>query len=1156
MGWGTRACGCSAEKIQRGVACPLHGAPASMRPMGEIMPTYSHTYTYNIEVPEVDTTMTTDISLTCTSNELQQINDYLARAQAVVAKRGPFVGEFKELKEIRGRRLPVTSTKGKIVVNRHPLDETPGITSLLSCICSAVPGVGMNGKIYQVNAYFGKRVVYEITKRPHGKAIDVVQRWDAVRPGDTYVPTPKITLSSSSSTSGGNSGTQAKGKTAAPETPLTPADIIAQRLGKQSSTSPIHEEPKLRLVNGSLQGEPDYLMPDDRFDPMALAWLLQAKAIDLRWRFWQGKRTWQLNFNERTERLAPVFFENMRNVYGQALFDVLAWFDSDGFVVPVEWMHEDLVSGQALPIEDYNVATIFALLGTGLWTVSQDAADAYVVRCDERLWRGVPDAPGLIARVLWMLRTFADYRNEFTVSFEPVLNPALDEVVPPITGACFGASEHPQLQTLTVSAKPVPDIFAGAKEHPFDGGYSVYRKRGILTIGQEGYGASLASENLFVRKLLDQIDALPCTATVDGGVFADSEGSERMRLLPGDVLTLVATWNRPIGQIDGDVVGIKAYGVEGTCVGELKEPVELGDIGPTDFGWRELACLLPHVTCVVRSVDKKTASVPLTVELSYDARGLSTRDVLQAAKRLMRDPYELRTRLSRGPHVASDLLLSHDAEGNAVGHLRIPDEPNPAPASLEAPQGTRPQLCENVLAFAGTESQLAPLMDLMRANVLRPVDAISGWYYDQDELDAAATVEETFQALRADFAERLPYVFSRRPSASYYHENHLLTLRREGERLVLCLWFNTYDKPNNDDLAALFKALQASKLPMARVYKRVDKREAHMLLDTFARGKNSFGQMRRKEKVTNLEQMATRRDTLAKQGTKALTDLQLAEWALLDEALGNAAHKVFDPAHPVAETAAPSGRPRHASRYLAANGKADSFAVAHLLASGLVFLDNDDLGWSMGKHTLKGLRIDQSASWLAPSFVSHAKDYAAGIVDLMNTLEANELLRVSRNDLHHSFADALGEGNLTGMALMRLMGWGRALWLVDEHDSELRESLAMQAGVNLALLDAEARKGVYVVACDDRVLRAVPNAYPLIRRLVGALRAYNGLEGPHVEVIVAYHSEEADAYLPSFRGKVSHTLCEPTHVEGKVAQLTDADGDAAGSADAPVDSKR
>ena len=76
---------------------------------------------------------------------------------------------------------------------------------------------------------------------------------------------------------------------------------------------------------------------------------------------------------------------------------------------------------------------------------------------------------------------------------------------------------------------------------------------------------------------------------------------------------------------------------------------------------------------------------------------------------------------------------------------------------------------------------------------------------------------------------------------------------------------------------------------------------------------------------------------------------------------------------------------------------------------------------------------------------------------------------------------------------------------------------------------------------------------------MGALRAYNGLEGPHVEVVVAYHSEEADAYLPSFRGKVSHAQCKPTHVEGKVTQLMKTDGvDAgdAGSADVPADSER
>ena len=36
------------------------------------MPTYS--YTYNVEVPEVDATMTTNIALTCTTADLRLVN--------------------------------------------------------------------------------------------------------------------------------------------------------------------------------------------------------------------------------------------------------------------------------------------------------------------------------------------------------------------------------------------------------------------------------------------------------------------------------------------------------------------------------------------------------------------------------------------------------------------------------------------------------------------------------------------------------------------------------------------------------------------------------------------------------------------------------------------------------------------------------------------------------------------------------------------------------------------------------------------------------------------------------------------------------------------------------------------------------------------------
>lgn len=53
------------------------------------MATYTNTsYTFNIELPEVDTTMTTSIALTCTTGQLRQVNEYLTRAKQVVSKRG------------------------------------------------------------------------------------------------------------------------------------------------------------------------------------------------------------------------------------------------------------------------------------------------------------------------------------------------------------------------------------------------------------------------------------------------------------------------------------------------------------------------------------------------------------------------------------------------------------------------------------------------------------------------------------------------------------------------------------------------------------------------------------------------------------------------------------------------------------------------------------------------------------------------------------------------------------------------------------------------------------------------------------------------------------------------------------------------------------
>ena len=1099
------------------------------------MATYSHTFTYNIELPEVDTTMTTSIALTCTTAELRQINDYLARARQVVAKRGPFTGEFKGLEEIKGRTLPITETKGMLEIRNHPLDAIPGISALISCICLAVPGIGLNGKIYQVNAYFGKRASYEVVKSPHDKTINLIQHWDDVRPGDTSTPRPKITLSTSSETKA-----DGPAKRTASVVLQTPADVVRsffERQGEQDEAR--YEDPKLRLVNGSLIGEPDYLLPDNRFDPMALAWLLQSRLIELDWKIWgTAERTWGIRFNDLTQEKAPTFHANLNNVYGKSPFDVLRYLDSDEFSVPEEWMHPDLVRSGLLPRGVLDLGNTLLLLSAGLWSISQDEADAYRVSCDDRLWTGIPDAPGLVSRLIWMMRAYAGYRNAFSIEFSLSHDASLDERIPVIEHACFGAAGRSGRMVLSITDKPIPDLNGGLREHPFDGGFSNYRSDGLLSINNLKESENLLhDESVFVRVLRDRLASLPLTAKLKGSVFADYSGTERMRLLKGDVLTLASTWGSVAHPIEGDVVEITAYNNEGKCVGLLEDTVELHKLAPTDFGWRELACVLPYITCIVTSVEKGANEVPVTVELMFDARGKSTGSIIHEARQMMREPYELRKRLSRSPLVASDLESNMGVGLKDPSWLRVADEPNPAQNDLEGPQGTRPELCENIIAFAGTESEMAPLMQLMRGNVLKPVSSISGWYHDESELEKATSVEETFRVLRSDFAERLPFVFRAKPSADYFNEKHLLIMERYGDRMALKIWFNTYDKPNNDDLAAFFKSLSVARIPVARMYKRADKREAHVLVDSYAKGKNDFGQMRRKEKVASLEQLRKRYEELDKRGAEKLDSLQLAEWAMLDEALNNLAHKVFTAEQSAEESGAPENGCRP-SRYIAGNGKVDAFAIADLLADDVVFFEPDDIAWSKGKHIVKGLRINRSAAGKQPHFVSHARDYAEGIADLLTTLEGSDLLHVKNSDLHHTLCDALGDTDLTGMTLMQLMSWGRAVWIVGDNDGELRESLALRAGVNLAELDAQARERVYVVACDERFLRAVPRAYLLLGRLIGVLRAYNGQSGPHVEVIAAVSSNEAGAYLKDFKGVVSRAACDPFHIEGDLSKLS------------------
>ena len=159
------------------------------------MATYSNTFTYNIDVPEPDTTMSTNISLDCTEGELIKVNKCLAEAKQAIREGKHKSSSFYPLDQMQSGKMFFEKTDGHIRIERHSQDEAADIIPLISYIKRVVPSVVMRGKMYTINPYFGNRMIWRIHGPKGSEALEVESTWGPVAPGDTDVPKPVITKS-------------------------------------------------------------------------------------------------------------------------------------------------------------------------------------------------------------------------------------------------------------------------------------------------------------------------------------------------------------------------------------------------------------------------------------------------------------------------------------------------------------------------------------------------------------------------------------------------------------------------------------------------------------------------------------------------------------------------------------------------------------------------------------------------------------------------------------------------------------------------------------------------------------------------------------------------------------------------------------------------
>lgn len=197
--------------------------------------------------------------------------------------------------------------------------------------------------------------------------------------------------------------------------------------------------------------------------------------------------------------------------------------------------------------------------------------------------------------------------------------------------------------------------------------------------------------------------------------------------------------------------------------------------------------------------------------------------------------------------------------------------------------------------------------------------------------------------------------------------------------------------------------------------------------------------------------------------------------------------------------------------------------ILKFFSRGWFFFDKGDLSWDGERHGITNLRID------APSrseIDAHIRAFDAGFDDMeevaryaiafLNTLEADEQLRVPRGRIASGVRRALPEGDLTGITLANLC--------------ESSRGLVFGGYGNL-----------YEVYYDGRLARGIPQFFNLVARMLWDLRSIvKPLKGrPFTVAFLLTRSFDSDKYLRAVddpvpgaqKSLVTMTVSEPPKIK-------------------------
>ena len=290
------------------------------------MPTYTHSVSFDIPDFTPDLTQKMDVSLSTSRSVLKKVNEYLAEAKAAFRKGKPYPSKFEYLSdnEDNGPFPFENADNFKLIADSIPIDNVGFPIAVLGGVIKAFPEIGVVGKMYNIKPMFGKRNLYEISSPAGDETMLVEQHYNDAMPGDTRVPAPVISddpeeepapIKISSKLTGNSKPTAPgviKGSTKNHGSSSAPSGISIS-IGKKETAA-------TKLVNKSMVGEPEYILPNDKMNPMALMWLIQNRLFNLNMSWDSGKHSVsRYSYSDDIESRAPEFMK-IKDELGQAPF--------------------------------------------------------------------------------------------------------------------------------------------------------------------------------------------------------------------------------------------------------------------------------------------------------------------------------------------------------------------------------------------------------------------------------------------------------------------------------------------------------------------------------------------------------------------------------------------------------------------------------------------------------------------------------------------------------------------------------------------------------------------------------------------------------------------------------------------------------------------